>query len=79
MNVVEIMTEKPVTIGLDKSLSDALETMQSVSCHHLPVVGSNDHLVGIIGTAVLRSIPPAPCANPGAIMPWQTNCWCAAS
>jgi acetoin utilization protein AcuB len=48
MNVVEIMTEKPVTIGLDKSLSDALETMQSVGCHHLPVVGNNDHLVGII-------------------------------
>jgi acetoin utilization protein AcuB len=48
MNVVDIMTEKPVTISLDKTLCDALETMQSVGCHHLPVVGSNGHMVGVI-------------------------------
>jgi CBS domain-containing protein len=48
MHVLDIMTEKPVTIGLDNTLRDALETMERVGCHHLPVVSNNGHLVGIV-------------------------------
>ena len=48
MNVVDVMTAKPVTTGLDNTLSSALQAMHANSCHHLPVVGSDGHLVGVI-------------------------------
>lgn len=48
MNVFDIMTKNPVTIGKNSSLYEALETMARVGCHHLPVIGSEGHLIGII-------------------------------
>jgi acetoin utilization protein AcuB len=48
MNVIDIMTEKPVTIRTDQKLRDALELMEQVGCHHLPVVGAEGHLVGVV-------------------------------
>lgn len=48
MNVVDIMTAKPVTVRTDNTLRDALEHMDRVGCHHLPVVGSDGHLVGVV-------------------------------
>jgi acetoin utilization protein AcuB len=48
MNVVDIMTEKPVTISINRTLSQALTTMYTAGCHHLPVVGRDGHLVGVI-------------------------------
>lgn len=48
MNVADIMTANPVTIDKGKSLYDALEAMARVGCHHLPVIGSEGHLIGII-------------------------------
>ena len=47
MNVADMMTASPVVIQPDKSLKDALDTMEEVGCHHLPVI-SDGHLVGII-------------------------------
>jgi len=38
MNISDIMTHKPVTVRLDHTLRDALETMERVGCHHLPVL-----------------------------------------
>jgi acetoin utilization protein AcuB len=48
MNVIDIMTARPVTIHTDNTLRDALETMEAVGCHHLPVVGFAGHLVGVV-------------------------------
>lgn len=48
MNVSDIMTANPVTIEKGKTLFQALEAMAKVGCHHLPVTGSEGHLIGII-------------------------------
>jgi acetoin utilization protein AcuB len=48
MNVIDLMTEKPVTIRSDDNLKNAIEAMKRLGVHHLPVVGSNSHVVGII-------------------------------
>lgn len=48
MNVSDIMTLNPVTIGPQKTLTAALHQMQKIKCHHLPVVSKNNHLIGII-------------------------------
>jgi acetoin utilization protein AcuB len=48
MNVLDIMTANPITIRLEKTLRDALETMEQHNCKHLPVLSVNGHLVGVI-------------------------------
>lgn len=48
MIVSDIMTRKPVTIRSSSTLREALETMERVGCHHLPVLSADKHLVGII-------------------------------
>lgn len=48
MNVADIMTENPVTITKEANLYEALQAMSQVACHHLPVLGSEGHVVGII-------------------------------
>ncbi len=48
MNVSDIMTAKPVTIRQDSTLRQALESMEQVGCHHLPVMSTDGHLVGIL-------------------------------
>lgn len=48
MNVTDIMTLNPVTITPDKTVSHALQKMQEIECHHLPVISKNKHLIGII-------------------------------
>lgn len=60
MYVSDIMTEKPATIRLDDTLRDALETMERVNCHHLPVLGQNGHLIGIISDRDCRTALNSP-------------------
>lgn len=48
MNVSELMTSKPVTIGHGGTLGQALEIMGKVGCRHLPVISTDEHLVGIV-------------------------------
>jgi acetoin utilization protein AcuB len=48
MNVSDIMTRNPVTINSTSTVRDALEAMENVGCHHLPVINSDKHLVGMI-------------------------------
>lgn len=48
MNVLDIMTANPVTIGAGDTLRKALELMEEHQCKHLPVLSSGKHLVGII-------------------------------
>lgn len=48
MNVSDIMTEKPVTVRHNDTLRTALERMEQINCHHLPVIGFDGHLIGIL-------------------------------
>lgn len=48
MNVVNIMTHKPVTINHKATLNQALRLMKQVGCRHLPVLSNDSHLIGII-------------------------------
>ncbi|NWG17590.1 MAG: CBS domain-containing protein [Chloroflexi bacterium] len=60
MYVSDIMTAKPATIRLNNTLRDALETMERVGCHHLPVIGTDGHLVGIISDRDVRTALNSP-------------------
>ncbi len=48
MLVSEIMTTSPITIHPSASLRDALEVMDSHEFHHLPVLSSQKHLIGVV-------------------------------
>lgn len=48
MNVVDIMTENPVTVHADKSLRTALQIMEDNQIKHLPVMSRTGHLLGVI-------------------------------
>lgn len=48
MNVSDIMTRNPITISSSSTLREAMEAMEKISCHHLPVLSAEKHLVGII-------------------------------
>lgn len=60
MNVSDIMTKKPVTVRLDTPLREALGLMEDINCHHLPVLGNNDHLIGILSDRDCRSALNSP-------------------
>lgn len=60
MYVSDMMTAKPVTVNQNHSLKDALEKMDQVGCHHLPVLGYDDHLVGIISDRDCRTALNSP-------------------
>lgn len=44
----EIMTENPRTIGVNDSIADAMEALQSMDVRHLPVVDDDGELVGML-------------------------------
>jgi CBS domain-containing protein len=48
MHVSDIMTANPVTVDQNSTLREALETMERIGCHHLPVMSAEHHLIGII-------------------------------
>lgn len=48
MNVVDIMTQNPITVQVDRPLRDALLLMETHQIKHLPVLSPNRHLVGIL-------------------------------
>jgi acetoin utilization protein AcuB len=48
MNVSDIMTNHPATVRHDQSLAHALQIMQRIGCHHLPVLSRDGHMVGIL-------------------------------
>jgi len=60
MNVSDIMTRKPVTIRSEQTLREALETMEQVGCHHLPVISADGHLVGILSDRDCRTALNSP-------------------
>ncbi len=48
MNVCDIMTGHPITIGTDRTLAEAIAIMGDLSCHHLPVLSDQEHLIGVL-------------------------------
>ncbi|MEO8608412.1 MAG: CBS domain-containing protein [Chloroflexota bacterium] len=48
MNVLEIMTRNPATIRPSNTVREALEVMEELGCHHLPVLSTDEHLIGIV-------------------------------
>lgn len=60
MNVADIMTAKPTTIHRDGSLREALELMERIGCHHLPVLGNDGHLIGVISDRDCRTAINSP-------------------
>jgi acetoin utilization protein AcuB len=70
MNVADIMTVNPVTIRQDRTLRDALEMMERFKCHHLPVTGSDGHIVGIVSDRDCRIALNAPAMPPED---WQND------
>jgi CBS domain-containing protein len=47
MNISDLMTENPNTIQQDATLREALEMMDRLGCHHLPVMNLHGDLVGL--------------------------------
>ena len=48
MNVSDIMTERPATVRLHSTLREVLNLMEQIGCHHVPVLNTENHLIGII-------------------------------
>jgi len=48
MNVSDIMTERPATVRLHSTLREVLNIMEQVGCHHVPVLNTENHVIGII-------------------------------
>ncbi len=48
MNVSDLMTANPITVMVDETLLAALEKMDQHAIHHLPVLSSGRHLIGIL-------------------------------
>lgn len=60
MNVSDIMTANPVTVSQEATLRQALEIMERVGCRHLPVIGHQSHLVGILSDRDCRTALNSP-------------------
>jgi acetoin utilization protein AcuB len=60
MNVSDIMTARPVSVQPQSTLRQALELMQKVGCHHLPVLSAERHLVGILSDRDCRTALNSP-------------------
>lgn len=72
MVVADIMTGDPVTIRPDQTLHKAIWLMQQVGCHHLPVISSNGHVIGIVtekDCRVALRIPHLPSDDMGSDHP----------
>jgi acetoin utilization protein AcuB len=48
MNVSDVMTAHPTTISSSATLTQALDVMQQIGCHHLPVLSAEHHLIGVV-------------------------------
>ena len=70
MKVSDLMTRDPVTISQDASLREALETMEKVRCHHLPVTNQHGYLAGVITSHDCRMALNVPSVRRAH---WQAN------
>src|SRR4051812_34163743 len=42
------MTERPATVRPHSRFREVLDLMEQIGCHHLPVLSTENHLIGII-------------------------------
>jgi len=54
MNIAQIMTSRPVVVYPDESIQKALHIMSQAACHHLPVISTEKHLIGILSIVDCR-------------------------
>lgn len=48
--IATVMTESPVTVELDESLKESARLMMQHQIHHLPVIGNDRRLVGVVSS-----------------------------
>ncbi len=60
MLVGDRMTQRPITIGEDASVEEALQLMHSEHIRRLPVVDKHGKLVGIVSELDLLKVSPSP-------------------
>ena len=58
MYVKDNMTRNPYTIGLNQSVSEALDIMSACKVHRLPVVDQKGKLIGIVTQGIIASNTP---------------------
>ena len=63
MLVGERMTRRPITIGEDASVNEALEVMHREHIRRLPVVDKHGQLVGIVSELDLLKVSPSPATS----------------
>ncbi|HHS98287.1 MAG TPA: CBS domain-containing protein [Chloroflexi bacterium] len=63
MLVKERMTRRPITIGEDASVNEALELMHRERIRRLPVVDKQGRLVGIVSELDLLKVSPSPATS----------------
>jgi CBS domain-containing protein len=51
--VSAVMSDRPVTVGLDQDLAEAIRVMVEGSYRHIPVVDADDHQVGLLSSRVI--------------------------
>ena len=60
MRVEDRMTKDPVTVRADQTVKAAAELMRTHSIRHLPVVDTQDNLVGLLTDRDIRQVRFAP-------------------
>jgi len=63
MYVQHYMTPSPVTIGPEQTVSEAIEILNKYRFRHIPVVGENKVLLGMLSDRDLRSARPSTVAR----------------
>ena len=58
MYVKDNMIKNPITIGPDQSVSEAIDMMSDNSLHRIPVVDSNNKLIGLVTQSIIASNTP---------------------
>jgi acetoin utilization protein AcuB len=64
MKVCDIMTERPANVRLHSTLREILDLMKQIGCHHIPVLNTENQLVGIISDRDCRLAMNSPYINP---------------
>lgn len=59
MNARDLMTEDPMTVDVRTAAREALAAMGALEVRHLPVVGANNQLLGMLSDRDFRSATAA--------------------
>jgi len=51
--IADVMSDRPVTIGLDQALADAIQAMVEGGYRHIPVEDDDGHPVGLLSSRVI--------------------------